>query len=220
MIKGVIFDFDGTLADTVPDLETAMNNMLRRYGWRERTRDEILSFINRGVRAFVARAMPKGSYETIDDDIVNEAIAVYNEEYAKCCNDKTAPFPGVADAIASLKSEGIKLGVLSNKQDEFVKLMTEKLFPGAFDSVHGQSDLPEKPSPESAYLVASEMGVAPSECAFVGDSDVDMKTGVNSGMLPVGVLWGYRGADVLREAGASVIVSDADELVSVILGKN
>ncbi len=216
MVKGIIFDLDGTLADTMPDLLTAMNAMLRHFGWRERTREELLRFINRGVRPFVSCSMPEGSFVTVDDPIVDEAIKVYNDEYAKCYNDKTAPFPGVAELLSELKSRGVRLGVLSNKQDEFVKLIIEKLFPGIFDSVNGHLLYPEKPSPESSLAAAREMGVEPCDCAFVGDSDVDMKTGVNAGMIPVGVTWGYRSAEVLTAAGARAVADDTESLLRVL----
>lgn len=217
MIKAAIFDLDGTLADTLDDLGTAMNGMLRHFGWRERSREELRGFINRGARFFVASSMPEGSWNDMHDPIVDEAIAVYNKCYDKCFNDQTCPFDGIPEALSSLKAAGIGLGVLSNKQDFFVKPIAEKLFPNTFDIIRGHGEFPEKPSPESALATAHELGAKPEECVFVGDSDIDMKTAVNAGMYPIGVAWGYRDAEVLRAAGAAYIASTPADLTAHIL---
>ncbi|MBQ7714713.1 MAG: HAD-IA family hydrolase [Clostridia bacterium] len=216
MIKAAIFDLDGTLADTMDDLLTAMNGMLVELGFATRTRDELTRFINRGARYFVGRSLPDGSVPDFNDPLVDRALVIYGRHYAKCCLDKTAPFKGVPEAIEEIKAAGIKVGVLSNKQDAFVKETVEKLYPGVFDTIRGQLDLPEKPDPAPALAVAAELGAAPCECAFIGDSDIDMKTGVNSGMLPVGVTWGYRSEECLTEAGAKIIVRSPEELCGAL----
>lgn len=220
MIKAAIFDLDGTLADTLPDLLTAMNGMLRHFGWPERTLAELKSFINRGARVFVARSMPEGSWSDMHDPIVDEAIEVYNACYDKCYNDETCPFDGITETVEALVSAGLGLGVLSNKQDFFVKPMTEKLFPGSFGIIRGQGEYPEKPEPTSAIVTARELGALPEECVFVGDSDIDMKTAVNAGMYPIGVAWGYRDPEVLIEAGAKYIAKTPADLTDHILQMN
>lgn len=217
MIKAAIFDLDGTLADTLDDLGTAMNGMLRHFGWPERSREELRQFINRGARVFVARSMPEGSWQDMYDPIVDEAITLYNECYDKCFNDQTHPFDGIPEALSRLTAAGIGMGVLSNKQDFFVKPMTEKLFPDTFGVIRGHGEFPEKPSPESALATAAELGATPSECVFVGDSDIDMKTAVNAGMYPIGVAWGYRDAQVLRAAGAAYIADTPEALAEHVL---
>ena len=217
MVKAVIFDLDGTLADTMVDLETAMNMMLRRRGWPERRREELIRFINKGARAFVAQSMPEGSWETMDDEEVTRSLEIYNDCYASCYADKTAPYPGIAQALEKLRGEGLALAVLSNKQDKFVKVIIEKLFPDVFAEAWGQSEYPTKPDPTAALEIARRLGVSAEECAFVGDSDVDMKTANNAGMHAIGVSWGYRDADVLREAGSDDIAADADALTDLLL---
>ena len=217
MVKAVIFDLDGTLADTLDDLGCAMNGMLRHYGWPERSREELVQFINRGARIFVARSMPEGSYKDISDDIVTEALGIYSDCYSKCFNDKTHPFDGIPEALAALSSAGIGLGILSNKQDKFVKLIAGKILPNTFGVVRGQGEYPEKPSPEAALATAAELGALPEECVFVGDSDIDMKTAVNAGMFPLGVSWGYRSPDVLREAGACFVAENPGKLAEYII---
>ena len=214
MIKAILFDLDGTLCDTIGDLRTAMNAMLRSFGWKERSREELLRFINRGARMFVAQSMPEGTWNTPEDDTVTAALAEYNKCYAECCGEDCRPYDGMSEALDAL-SRRFALGVLSNKQHPFVKRIIDSTFPGVFKSVHGNvPGIPTKPDPRALDRLTSELGAAPEECAFVGDSDIDMLTARNAGMLPVGVLWGYRTRDVLENAGAKLLVSEPGELVT------
>lgn len=216
MIKAIIFDLDGTLCDTMEDLREAMNAMLRSFGWAERSREELLRFINRGARNFVADSMPDGSYSSIDDESVTRALKKYNDCYAECCGNATRPYDGIVEALSELKKT-YRLGVLSNKQEPFVRKIIGDIFPGVFDSVHGQVEgIPTKPDPLSLERAISELGVTPGECAFVGDSDVDMKTGRNALMHPVGVTWGYRSREILKAAGAEALCTSPEALGGVI----
>ncbi len=216
MIKAVIFDLDGTLADTLDDLTTAMNGMLADLGYPLRTREELHGFINRGVRYFVGMSLPNGLVDTWECETVDRAIELYKMHYAECYADKTHAYEGLPSEIAKLKAKGYRLGILSNKLEEFVKVTADKLYPGVFLSVHGQTNLPEKPDPTMAYKVANELGVLPEECVFVGDSDIDMKTGINAGMTPVGISWGYRSRECLECAGAEIIADTPSELTNII----
>ena len=214
--RAYIFDLDGTLCDTLPDLVSAMNSMLRRLNYPERSREELLSFINRGNRYFVWRSLPDGVAATPDDPAVDRAMAVNAEEYEKCYADKTREYAGMTETLKRLKSSGAKLGILTNKRDPFAKKIAAKLFPDIFDTVRGNIDgTPAKPDPAPALEVAAALGVSAKECAFIGDSDIDMKTAVNSGMLPVGVLWGYRSMSCLASAGARLIVSTPADLTTL-----
>ena len=219
MLKAIIFDLDGTLCDTIGDLRIAMNAMLRSFGWRERSREELLRFINRGARMFVAQSMPEGSWQTVDDDVVTAALEKYNECYAECIGTDCRPFDGMSEALDVLRAK-YKLGVLSNKQHPFVRRIIDSTFPGVFTSAHGdEAGRPRKPDPRSLDRLTSEIGVLPEECALVGDSDIDMLTANNAGMLPVGVLWGYRDRAVLEEAGAKLLVAEPRELITALSGK-
>ncbi len=212
----LIFDLDGTLADTLDDLVVAMNAMLDSFSWPNRTREDLLRFINKGARRFVSQSMPEGSFTDEDEDIVTEALKRYSDAYAEAYCVHTRPYGGITEALCALKAAGYKLAILSNKQDEFVKVIADTLFPDIFDIKNGQSSLPTKPDPTAAIAIADELGAAPEECVFIGDSDIDMMTGVNAGMYPLGVTWGYRGADVLAAAGAKSLIDDPRDLFDVI----
>lgn len=218
MLKSIIFDLDGTLCDTMDDLLCAMNAMLRSFGWPERTRADLTRFINRGARFFVARSMPDGSWQDIEDDIVTAALKKYNECYAECCGKYSLPYEGIPEVLAEL-SKSYTLGVLSNKQHPFVRRIIESTFPGVFASVYGnEPGIPTKPDARAMDRLLGELGVEAAECAFVGDSDIDMQSARNAGMLPIGVLWGYRGRDVLEAAGAKVLCDEPKELVTKLRG--
>jgi phosphoglycolate phosphatase len=216
MVYAVIFDLDGTLADTMDDLGTAINNMLEKLGYNTRTKGELIRFINNGARNFVRLSLPE---ELRDNDfLVDSALTTYEDEYSKCYKNKTEAYDGIAEALEGLRDRKLKLGVLSNKQDTFVRSLTEKLFDKKLFkfTLGNRYDIPKKPDPQGALLVAKTLGAKPSNCIFVGDSDVDVKTAHNAGMVSIAVTWGYRSEQVLREAGADYIVTDTEGLIDVI----
>ena len=219
MIKGIIFDLDGTLCDTLEDIRTGVNSALRRLGYGERTLSEIHSFINNGSRQLIKRSLPEDVQSV--DFIVDSALSDYDVEYAKCYCDKTYVFDGITEILDELKTLGFKTAILSNKQDVFVKGIAEKLFEEeTFDFVMGQSEFPTKPNPASAHYVAKMIGAKPESCIYVGDSDVDVATAKNAGMKFRGVKWGYRDVETLKKAGAKIIVSTPQELMQEILKSN
>ena len=227
MIKTVIFDLDGTLADTLPDLQRAMNRMLRTLSLPEVGRADILAAINHGSRYFVQHCLPvelRG-----DDALVDRAHELYHKAYSENYCVETRPYDGMPEVISAL-SRRYSLGVLSNKRTVHVREIIRVLFsdlprerfdPGCaaippFASVWGQSELPTKPDPAGALRVMAETGVSPDETVFIGDSDIDMKTAVAAGFYPLGVLWGYRGRDALTAAGARSLASSPAELPAII----
>ena len=211
MIKVAIFDLDGTLCDTMDDLMTGMNGMLRELGYPTRTKEELLTFINNGAYRFVQLSLPEEIRE--DELIMATALETYSRHYAQCYADKTYPYAGMEEALYALKQEGVRLAVLSNKQDAFVKNIVKKLFPAdLFEEVHGQLEHPAKPDPTAALAIAKSLCVHPEECIFCGDSDVDIKTAKNAGMIPLGVSWGYRSAAILRETGATLIAREPADI--------
>lgn len=215
MIKGIIFDLDGTLADTMPDLQTAMNRMLKFIGYSERTRVELIGAINNGAKEFVRRSLPNEVQDI--DFILKSALREYEKQYSMCYLEKTAPYENVEAMLMNLKQKGLKLAVLSNKQDKFVKDIVSKLFDRkTFSVVQGHDKLPLKPNPSSALAIAKKMGVKPSQCLIVGDSDVDIQTAKEAGMESIGASWGYRGLEALENAGATFIIEDPNDVCSII----
>lgn len=214
-IKGVIFDLDGTLADTMGDLRFSMNKMLSHYGFPNRSRDELLRFINGGAVNFVRSSLP--DYKQSDESFVNEAFGIYNDVYKNHYAETTYLYDGIHDTVMKLKQNGIKLAVLSNKQDYQTKSIVYKLIgENVFDIVMGHADFPHKPDPTAVYHIFDKLSLTDEEVLFVGDSDVDIKTAINSGTYPIGVSWGYRSPELLIETGAAKIIYDPNEILNFI----
>lgn len=211
---GIIFDLDGTLADTLQDILFALNEMLDHYGFPKVTMARLNQIINRGAEQLVFDAIPDGTVPSVDDPFISEALDFYSNAYASHPLLFTKPYAGMPEALLALKKAGFQLGVLSNKQDELVKTIVETLFPGMFSFIAGQSIYPPKPNPIAPLHVAKQLNVAPENCIFCGDSDIDMKTGVNSGMFSLGVLWGYRSKETLLSSGAKLLFEEPKDFIN------
>lgn len=201
MIRAIIFDLDGTLADTIDDIGYSINQMLALHGFPSLDRNGHLENINRGAVELVRRSLP--SDKQSDAEFVTLCLKEYEGFYSVHHMCDTVPYDGIHAALSELNAAGIRLAVLSNKQDCYVKDIISALFGDIiFEAVCGMSDLPAKPDPSSALKIAERLCLRPEEIAFVGDSHIDMQTARNAGMYPVGVCWGYRSKQVLLENGA------------------
>ena len=211
MIKGFIFDLDGTLADTIEDIGWSVNRMLEGRGFPTLERKDHLANINNGAFKLIQRAIPE-KYRG-DEEFVRSCLKEYESHYSTHYDVETYAYPDVGRVLRSFAYSGYRLAVLSNKQDAYVKNIVKKLFPDIpFVAICGQSELPTKPNPTSALIIAEKMGLVPDEIAFIGDSQVDVTTAKNSGMIPVAVSWGYRSVSELLDEGAEFVVNDAEEL--------
>lgn len=216
MIRAVIFDFDGTIADTVPAIREGVNATMRLYGYPEHSEAEILSFINHGARELIRQAMPEEVRG--DAEAVSRVLADYDRLYGEVYDHTRTAYDGIPELLDTLHRAGYAIGVLSNKQDAFVKkLASQVLLPGSYDSAHGVAPgQPTKPDPFLSHLVASELGVDPTACAMVGDSDVDILTARNAGMTHIGVSWGFRSEEFLRAHGATRIAHTPAEVADIL----
>ncbi|MCL2772485.1 MAG: HAD family hydrolase [Oscillospiraceae bacterium] len=219
--KGIIFDLDGTVADTGEDLSTAMNLMLESFGFEKKSREETLKYINMGAREFVKGCLPDEVKNLPNyQDFLEEAFKRYFGFYEEHCLENTHLYGGIAGLVKSLYEKNIKMCVLSNKQDNMTKkIVTSLLNQEYFTEILGFTDgrFPHKPKPDSALYLADRMGVTPDKTVFIGDSNIDMNTAQNAGMFPLGVTWGYRPESVLIEAGAKKIAYNPSEILDFIL---
>ena len=214
-VRLLIFDLDGTLADTIYTIRDGVNMVMEKYGFPKKSYDETRRIIGNGIRDLIYKAVPKEM--TADAEFMEKAIADYSEFYKMTCTNCTECYDGMLDALITLKKRGYTIAVLSNKQDVFVKPMVEYLLPAGISSISmGQTEeLPRKPDPTVPLMIAKELGFEPSQAAFIGDGETDVVTGLNSGMLAVGCSWGYRGAEILKEYGAEIIIDEPAELVEL-----
>lgn len=212
-MTAVLFDLDGTLADTLDDLADAMNHVLAGLGLPTHARDAYRRFVGSGVQALAARVLPPGHAALRD-----EVVAAFERRYADHACERTTLYPGVPALLDALAALGVPTAVLSNKPDPFTTAMVAELLARwSFASVAGaRPDAPRKPDPTVALAMARTLGVAPERCLFVGDSDVDMETARNAGMIPVGASWGFRGPEELRRAGASHVIDRPEDVLALL----
>lgn len=212
--RGIIFDLDGTLACTLPDLFSCMNRMLESEGYPLQTKESLMTHINCGVYDFVKYSLPVSVQD--DEELIQHCIDVYEVFYKEHCCDGSYLYEGIEEIVDRLKSDGAYLAVNTNKEEHDAAYMVEKLIPGRFSIVSGDLVFPHKPDPSGALHIASESGIPPEEFIYIGDSDVDMKTAVNAGMHPVGVSWGYNPVKVMTDNGAEGIADSAYELLKFL----
>lgn len=212
--QAVFFDLDGTLANSLADLADCTNYILQRHGYPARKTAEFRYFAGDGIAKMIERALPK---QAADDKTVNLLKEEYLSYYAAHFADQTTAYDGLCDLLASLKNCGIKLAVVTNKAQPMAELVVAKLFENIFDLVLGmQEGIPAKPDPAGLFLAMKELGVTPEQSAFVGDTGIDIATGVNAGAYPIGVLWGFRGIEELEQAGAKAFAANAAELKQIL----
>lgn len=182
-----IFDLDGTLLDTVPDLTLLTNRILRDVGAPQHTQEEILSYVGSGVRRLIHLALPADASE----DTREEAMAIWNANFMDYY-EHTFPFPGVIDLLKGLRERGLGIGVVSNKLQPGVDVIMQRVLPGMVDVMYGESELiPRKPDPKGIQLAMKFLKTAPADTIYVGDSPGDIKAGRNAGTATAAVLWGY-----------------------------
>jgi phosphoglycolate phosphatase len=213
-LRAALFDLDGTLLDSLHDIGAAMNHALARHGLPVHPLSDYRRFVGEGVRALTTRTIPVGQ------EALHEAVLdAYRARYAQCMLEHTRPFPGIPELLSRLAGEGVKLAVLSNKPDAATRRLVEALLPQVrFGAVYGErAGVPRKPDPTAALGMAAELGVEPEDCAFIGDTAVDMDTARASGMYGVGVTWGFRDVEELQSHGARVIAHTAEELLQALL---
>ncbi len=214
MYKLVIFDLDGTLLDTLPDLQAVLNFCLKMSALPEISLDDTKKFIGNGAKKLVERAVGVNNAS-----IVEEVYRNYNKCFAQCDNSLTRLFDGVDGLLKRLKDLNIKLTILSNKPQYGVNSAYQKfLSEYRFDAVLGQADgVPLKPDPSVTLEIINNFGLRREECLFVGDGETDVLTAKNAGVNCVSVLWGYRTLKQLEEVGAKTFVKDCDELLNLII---
>lgn len=213
--RGVVFDFDGTLLDTLQDLADSVNAVLGRSGFPPHTLDEYRLFVGQGIEELARRVLPEGRR---DEATITHTLAEVRREYRQRWPDHTRPYDGIPALLDALAERGIKMAIVTNKPDDSTRQMAARLLPRwGFDVIIGATaDLPHKPDPAGAIEAARAMGLPPEAILYVGDSDIDMKTAIAAGMYPVGVLWGFRSADELQRNGAKALIRSPLQLLDLL----
>lgn len=212
-MKAVIFDLDGTLVDTLEDLADTMNYCLQALHFPMHNTEDYKMMVGTGSRELCRKALPS-EHSELTDKLLDMNLARYADHYL----DKTKPYSGIVELLEELKLRALHLAVLSNKPDDFVKLISRQLFgPDCFEIVMGQRDgLPCKPDPAGVLEILEQMQVAPDKALYLGDSGSDMTTAIAAGTGAVGVSWGFRDRSELLAAGANYIIDKPNELLELL----
>lgn len=210
----VLFDLDGTLADTLADVAACGNHMLAKLGRPAIELNRYRYLAGQGARSLVRDALGVSD----DDPRVDEGVALFKAYQLEHGADLTRPYPGMPELLDGLTRRGVKLAVLSNKPHAAtVEMIRLKFAAWTFHDAVGHRDgWPLKPDPASALDVAARMGVPAERWMYLGDTRVDMETAGAAGMFAVGVLWGFRDEAELRGAGADAIIADPRQALDLL----
>jgi phosphoglycolate phosphatase len=209
----IIFDLDGTLLNTLDDLRDSVNYMLEKNGFPQRSLDEIRRFVGHGVRNLVQLALPK----EVTEDELTHYLSEFKEHYSHNMQNKTRPYNDIKELLLLLNKKNYKIAIVSNKFDAAVKSLARDYFDNLIPVAIGESpEVKKKPAPDSVYTAVRELGVELKTTIYVGDSETDVQTAKNAGVPCIGVTWGFRDRDVLKEAGADYIIDKPMELFTII----
>ena len=210
--RAVLFDLDGTLLNTLEDIADSMNRALLENGLPEHPLDAYRYFVGDGVKTLARRATG------FRENAVPAVLHAYQTYSAAGCRNRTRPYDGIADMLASLERLGLPLCIFSNKPHKDTQRVTACYFPNIrFAAVRGQQEsVPVKPDPAGALMIAGELDIPPKDFLYVGDTGVDMACANASGMVPVGALWGFRQREELVAHRARHLIQRPEALLALL----
>ena len=211
MVKAVLFDLDGTLINSIDDLADSVNHTLEEFGYPTHETEKYKYFVGNGMRKLIERALGESKAGEVDG-----VLEKFMDYYKLHSLDKTRPYDGVTELLDTLTKKGIISVIVTNKAHSAAEKIGNHFF-GDKIKVYGQREgVPTKPDPALGNIALYELGINKNECIFVGDSGMDMAVGVNAGITPVGVSWGFRTKDELWDNGARYIVDTPAELLCIV----
>ena len=214
MNKAVIFDLDGTLIDSVPDIAENINIMLKRFGYPVLSEEEIKAKVGHGARNLVKDCIGK----SLTDKELDERLEFYNYQYTNSGSPKTRLYKGIPETLKELKKRGYKLAILTNKPQETTdNVIKNHMSDLNFDKVVGQSGSVKcKPDKAATLAILKELNVLPENTYFVGDGDADVLTSLNSETNGIAVLWGYSSKEKLAAFGATAFAYKPEDILKII----
>ncbi|MGV0034132.1 MAG: HAD family hydrolase [Candidatus Azotimanducaceae bacterium WSBS_2022_MAG_OTU7] len=208
----IIFDLDGTLLNTLESIASAYNSALATSGYPTHPVEAFRHIIGNGARVAAQRCLPSDRQSETDIKRCLEQFQLYYEERWKTAS----PYAGIVELLSSLP-QGLKLAVLSNKDDRFTQRCVGHFFPGTFNYVLGhRPDVPHKPNPQGGNKLIADLGVTPITTWLVGDTATDMDTAAACKIKGIGVLWGFRERDELVASGAVRVVDTPMEILELL----
>ncbi len=212
--KAVLFDMDGTVMNTIEDLNDSVNASLQVFGLPQITLTDTMRFVGNGARRLMEQAVPAG----MDPNRFEMVLDYYVNYYQNHCLIKTCPYPGIPELMKRLQDAGLRQVIISNKPDVATREIADRFFSGLPEFAIGEKDgLRRKPWPDMVFAAIERLGIPAEKCIYVGDSEVDIATAKNAGIDCISVLWGFRERNVLVNAGATVFARTPRELQEFLL---
>jgi len=209
----VIFDLDGTLLNTLEDLTDSVNYALKLNNFPSKTIAEVRSFVGNGVARLMELSVPDG----LNNPQYEKCLADFRNHYSENMENKTGTYKGVLELLRELSKRDYKIAIVSNKFDSAVKGLNQIYFKEYIKVAIGESEnVSKKPAPDTVFRALEELCSTTDKAVYVGDSEVDVKTAKNSGLICVGVTWGFRDREVLEQEGADYIIDSPEELLKLI----
>lgn len=212
----VMFDLDGTLMDSVPDLAAAVDKMLMLLGREPAGIERVRDWVGNGSRVLVRRALAgQLDHDGVADELADEALALFMQAYSGG-HELTTVYPGVRECLDWLREREVKLAIITNKPAQFIEpLLEEKGLAGYFDWLVGGDTLPQqKPDPAALFWVMDKAGVAPGESLFVGDSRNDVRAAKAATVRCVALTYGYNHGEPIADEQPALVLDDLRELVA------
>lgn len=215
-LQACLFDLDGTLLDTLDDLADSMNAVLEQNGFPAHATNAYRHFVGDGIAEMARRVLPPGNRSSSE---IERTVVAMEQEYERRMMNRSRPYPGILTMLDVLTEGKVPLAILSNKPDEPVQVLVDSLLgPRPYAFVSGVcAGIARKPDPGGALVAAEALGVSPGQVLYAGDTATDMCTALAAGMVPVGVLWGFRARKELEEAGARHIIAHPRELIALLM---
>ncbi|MDE7452834.1 MAG: HAD family hydrolase [Clostridia bacterium] len=210
MIKGIIFDFDGTLLNTIGDIHKVLNDCLTCFGLKNIDIEECAKLVGHGARKLVEDA--------VGGEISDDVYRLYAQKFSESESNLTTLYDGEEEVLGELQSRGIKFAVVTNKPQRATENVCRKwLSKFRFCALLGQSgEYPLKPDPTATLKAIEIMGLNKDECIFVGDGESDVQTAKNAGLKCISVLWGYRSKAQLQAEGASCFAEKFSDILKFV----
>ena len=213
MIKGIIFDLDGTLLNTVDDIKNSLNYVLKENNLPIRTLEQVKKSLGYGSLSLIKDSVPTNTSDILINKVYNE----YVDYYTKNNNDLTRPYEDIMTLLKLLKANKYLLAITSNKMQEAVTELNENTFEGLIDGAIGErKTIKLKPDPEMLILALEELGLKPDEVIYVGDTEVDLLTAKNASLKSVAVTWGFRSKKELLIHDPNYVIDNPLDLLEII----
>ena len=217
----MIFDLDGTLIDSVPDLALSLNQMLKALGMSTYPIETIRSWVGNGAAVLTKRAL-SGNIEIspdLDASLAEKALSIVLEFYTQNVCVDTTLYPNVAETLETLHKNNYRVVIVTNKPEQFVRPILEKMgLNHLFEMVIGGDSLPKrKPDPMPLNYVCEKLAVKPEQCVMIGDSKNDIFAANAANMQSVGLTYGYNHGEDINSHGATIVFDDFADIIDTLL---